>query len=110
MIVDMIRNDLGRVARTGSVRVPQLFTVERYPTVWQMTSTVTAETSAGLPAILQALYPCASITGAPKRSTMQIIARLEGSPRQIYTGTIGYLYEFLYDYDPLSATMRPWLA
>lgn len=91
MIVDMIRNDLGRVATVGSVHVPELFTVERYPTVWQMTSTVTAESTAGLPAIFQALFPCASITGAPKRSTMQIIAGLEDSPRQIYTGTIGYM-------------------
>ena len=91
MIVDMIRNDLGRVATVGSVHVPELFTVERYPTVWQMTSTVTAASTAGLPAIFQALFPCASITGAPKRSTMQIIAGLEDSPRQIYTGTIGYL-------------------
>ncbi|MBE0555893.1 MAG: chorismate-binding protein, partial [Proteobacteria bacterium] len=74
MIVDMIRNDLGRIARTGSVRVPRLFSVEKYPTVWQMTSTVEARTVASLPDILRALFPCASITGAPKVKTMEIIA------------------------------------
>ena len=66
MIVDMIRNDLGRVAQPGSVRVPRLFQVERYPTVWQMTSTVEAATSAGLGDLLSALFPCASVTGAPR--------------------------------------------
>lgn len=91
MIVDMIRNDLGRVARPGSVTVPQLFTVERYPTVWQMTSTVTARTDVSHSRLLQAMFPCASITGAPKRSTMGIIAALESEPRQIYTGSIGYM-------------------
>lgn len=91
MIVDMIRNDMGRVAQFGSVAVPQLFTVEKYPTLWQMTSTVTARTQQPLPVVMQALFPCASITGAPKRSTMQIIADLEPEPRRIYTGSIGYL-------------------
>ncbi len=91
MIVDMIRNDLGRIAQIGSVRVPALFTTERYPTLWQMTSTVTAQTRAGVTEILQNLFPCASITGAPKVSTMNIIARLETTPRRIYTGSIGYL-------------------
>lgn len=91
MIVDMIRNDMGRVARTGSVNVPALFTLERFPTVWQMTSTVQAETAAPLSEIMAALFPCASITGAPKVSTMSIIARLETAPRGIYTGCIGYL-------------------
>jgi para-aminobenzoate synthetase / 4-amino-4-deoxychorismate lyase len=90
MILDMVRNDLGRVARTGSVRVPEIFQVEKYPTVWQMTSTVQAETSAGLPEILQQLFPAASITGAPKIRTMQIIASLESTARQIYTGAIGF--------------------
>ncbi|HEU4324095.1 MAG TPA: aminodeoxychorismate synthase component I [Roseiflexaceae bacterium] len=89
MIVDMMRNDIGRVARVGSVRVPELLTVERYPTVWQMTSTVTAETDAGLPEIMAALFPCASITGAPKARTMQIIRELERAPRRVYTGCIG---------------------
>ncbi len=90
MIVDMIRNDLGRVAEIGSVQVPTLFETERYPTLWQMTSTVTARTTARMPEILQALFPCASITGAPKASTMSIIRELESEPRQLYTGTIGY--------------------
>jgi para-aminobenzoate synthetase/4-amino-4-deoxychorismate lyase len=90
MIVDMIRNDLGRVARTGSVAVPHLFQTERYPTLWQMTSTVTAESDLPFSRLLAALFPCASITGAPKPSTMQIIARLENTPRRVYTGAIGY--------------------
>jgi para-aminobenzoate synthetase / 4-amino-4-deoxychorismate lyase len=91
MIVDMIRNDLGRIAEIGSVFVPQLFETERYPTLWQMTSTVRARTSASLEEIFAALFPCASITGAPKISTMKIIAELESTPRRIYTGTIGYM-------------------
>jgi para-aminobenzoate synthetase/4-amino-4-deoxychorismate lyase len=90
MIVDMIRNDLGRVAETGSINVPQLFQTERYPTLWQMTSTVTAITNSSFTDILTALFPSASITGAPKVSTMNIIAELEGTPRKIYTGAIGY--------------------
>ena len=89
MIVDMIRNDLGRIAKIGSVHVPELFTPEKYPTLWQMTSTVQAETSASITNILKALFPCASITGAPKVSTMKIIAELETTPRKIYTGSIG---------------------
>lgn len=91
MIVDMVRNDLGRMAETGTVRVPELFRTERYLTLWQMTSTVTAKTSASIAEIFTALFPCASITGAPKVSTMEIIARLETTPRGIYTGSIGYI-------------------
>jgi len=91
MIVDMIRNDMGRVAHVGSVRVPSLFDVERYPTLWQMTSTVTATTDASLCDMMAALFPCASITGAPKPRTMQIIRRLETTPRRIYTGCIGFI-------------------
>lgn len=91
MIVDMVRNDLGRVADPGTVRVPTLFAVEKYPTVWQMTSTVTAQTDASVSDLLRALFPCASITGAPKVRTMQIIAELETSPRKIYTGAIGFI-------------------
>ncbi len=93
MIVDLLRNDLGRVARTGSVRVPRLFEIEAYPTVWQMTSSVTAELppATGLAALLRALFPCGSITGAPKHHTMALIARLEASPRGLYTGAIGWL-------------------
>jgi para-aminobenzoate synthetase/4-amino-4-deoxychorismate lyase len=91
MIVDMVRNDLGRVARPGSVRVTNLFDVERYPTVLQLTSTVAAETDASLIGLMQALFPAASITGAPKARTMEIIAGVECSPRRIYTGTIGFV-------------------
>jgi para-aminobenzoate synthetase/4-amino-4-deoxychorismate lyase len=89
MIVDMARNDLGRVADLGSVAVSRLFEVEKYPSVWQMTSTVSATTDAGLSALLRAMFPAASITGAPKARTMQIIAELETAPRRIYTGSIG---------------------
>jgi para-aminobenzoate synthetase/4-amino-4-deoxychorismate lyase len=91
MIVDMMRNDLGRIARLGSVRVNDLFRVERYPTLWQMTSCVSAETTAGLAEIFAALFPCASITGAPKANTMRIIARHETEPRRVYTGSIGWI-------------------
>jgi para-aminobenzoate synthetase / 4-amino-4-deoxychorismate lyase len=90
MIVDMTRNDLGRVAEFGSVQVPRLFQVERYPTVWQMTSTVQARSRASFSEIMQAVFPCASITGAPKASTMSIIAALETTPRRAYTGCIGF--------------------
>ena len=91
MIVDMVRHDLGRVAQIGSVKVDRLFEVEKYPTVWQMTSTIEAQTEAGLGEIFRALFPAASITGAPKVRTMQIIAELERLPRRLYTGTIGFL-------------------
>jgi para-aminobenzoate synthetase/4-amino-4-deoxychorismate lyase len=87
----MMRNDIGRVARVGTVSVPELFTIERYPTVWQMTSRVTAETDASLEAIVAALHPSASVTGAPKVRTMEILADLEPSPRGVYTGAIGYV-------------------
>jgi para-aminobenzoate synthetase/4-amino-4-deoxychorismate lyase len=93
MIVDLLRNDLGRIARPGSVRVPALFQTERYETVWQMTSTVTARLLPGLGAVdvLHALFPCGSVTGAPKVRTMESIRDLEDSPRGVYTGTVGYL-------------------
>jgi para-aminobenzoate synthetase/4-amino-4-deoxychorismate lyase len=92
MIVDLLRNDLGRVAVTGSVAVPALFDVKRYSSVLQMTSTVTARLrpDATLAGIVAALYPCGSITGAPKRRTMEIIRELEPAPRGIYTGAIGW--------------------
>lgn len=92
MIVDLLRNDLGRVAQTGSVKVDKLFDVQRYSSVLQMTSTVHAQLrdTAGLPEIFDALYPCGSITGAPKHRTMQIIRELETNPRGLYTGAIGY--------------------
>lgn len=93
MIVDLMRNDLGRIARVGSVKVPVLFSIEAYPTVFQMTSTVTAEIppQTEFPSILRALFPCGSITGAPKFHTMELIARLEPSARGLYTGAIGWL-------------------
>jgi para-aminobenzoate synthetase / 4-amino-4-deoxychorismate lyase len=91
MIVDMVRNDMSRVAKIGTVEVPKLFEVEKYPTLWQMTSTVTASTVAPVVDILQALFPASSITGAPKRSTMEIITDLETTPRRVYTGSIGFI-------------------
>jgi para-aminobenzoate synthetase/4-amino-4-deoxychorismate lyase len=93
MIVDMVRNDLGRVAETGSVTVEDLLKVERYETVHQMTSTVRARLRPGVSwlDLLRATFPCASVTGAPKVSTMRLIAELEKSPRGVYTGAIGYI-------------------
>jgi len=90
MIVDMVRNDLGRIAKPGSVYVPTIFEVEKYPAMWQLTSTVCGNTTAGLQEIFTALFPPASITGAPKAKTMEIIHDLENTPRRVYTGAIGY--------------------
>jgi para-aminobenzoate synthetase/4-amino-4-deoxychorismate lyase len=90
MIVDMVRNDLGRLARAGSVRASRLCRPERYATLWQLTSTVTAESDAPLSAVMAALFPSASVTGAPKPRTMELIAALEDSPRGPYTGVIGW--------------------
>jgi para-aminobenzoate synthetase/4-amino-4-deoxychorismate lyase len=91
MIVDMTRNDLARVAAAGSVAVRRLCVAERYATVWQLTSTVTARTEASPFAVLAALFPGASITGAPKASTMRHVAALETAPRGVYTGSIGWV-------------------
>ena len=93
MIVDLLRNDLGKVAVPGSVHVSSLFDLERFETVWQMTSTVEAALKDGttLVDLMTALFPCGSITGAPKIRTMQIIRELERFPRGAYTGTIGLL-------------------
>jgi para-aminobenzoate synthetase/4-amino-4-deoxychorismate lyase len=93
MIVDLLRNDLSRVAMPGSVAVPELFVVERYPTVQQMVSTVTARLAPGRDAIdvVKALLPCGSITGAPKLRAMEIIAETETAPRGVYTGAIGHI-------------------
>jgi para-aminobenzoate synthetase / 4-amino-4-deoxychorismate lyase len=93
MIVDLLRNDLSRVAVPGSVEVPELFAVETYPTVQQMVSTVAAELAPGRDAVdvLRALFPCGSITGAPKVRAMEIIGGIEQRPRGIYTGAIGHI-------------------
>ena len=93
MIVDLVRNDLGRVAVTGSVAVPELFAVESYPTLHQMTSTVTARLreGTGLADIFRALFPCGSVTGAPKRRSMAIIDELEEGPRGLYCGALGFV-------------------
>ncbi len=92
MIVDLLRNDLSRVAEVGSVRVPRLYEIESYRTVHQMVSTVTARLlpGVGLGAILRALFPCGSITGAPKLRAMEILRALEPFPREVYCGTIGW--------------------
>ncbi len=92
MIVNLLRNDLGRVAKTGSVNVEELFAVERYATLWQMTSTITAELrpEVGFRDVFRALFPCGSVTGAPKVRAMQLIAELEDAPRGVYTGAIGF--------------------
>jgi para-aminobenzoate synthetase/4-amino-4-deoxychorismate lyase len=93
MIVDLLRNDLGKVAVPGSVRVSSLFDLERFETVWQMTSTVeaTLKDRTSLIDLMTALFPCGSVTGAPKIRTMQIIRELERFPRGVYTGAIGFL-------------------
>lgn len=91
MIVDLLRNDLSRVARSGSVAVPELFSVETYPTIHTMTSTVTGQLRDGRDAVdlLSAIFPCGSITGAPKIRAMEIIGEVEAEPRAGYTGSIG---------------------
>lgn len=91
MIVDLLRNDLSRIAEPGSVQVPELFQVESYPTIHQMTSTVTAKLAEGCNAVdlLRQIYPCGSITGAPKIRAMEIIDELEANQRGIYCGSIG---------------------
>ncbi len=102
MIVDLLRNDLGRIAETGSVSVSDLFAVERFGGVLQMTSTIEARLRAGTCLFdwFAALYPCGSITGAPKRRSMQILQSLEKAPRGVYTGAIGW-------FDPPSSSQRP---
>ena len=93
MIVDLLRNDLGRICQPGSVRVRDMFMIERYETLFQMTSTVTGRylPGTGVEECLRALFPCGSVTGAPKIRTMEIIGELESSPRGIYTGSIGFI-------------------
>ena len=91
MIVDMIRNDLGKISNFGSVTTRNLFEIEEYPTVWQMTSTVTARTNVSITEIITALFPCASVTGAPKPRTTRIINMIEPIPRGVYTGAVGII-------------------
>ena len=93
MIVDLLRNDLGRICTMGSVHVEDLFTIERYETLLQMTSTISGKLKPNLTfyEIFRALFPSGSITGAPKIRTMQIIRDLEQHPRGIYTGAIGHI-------------------
>lgn len=93
MIVDLVRNDLSRIATPGSVRVDELLHTERYDTLWQLTSTVSAEIAADttIPEVFSALFPCGSITGAPKRRTMDLIEQLEDTPRGVYCGAIGWV-------------------
>lgn len=93
MIVDLLRNDLGKIAQTGKVCVPEPFKVSRFGSVWQMTSTIRAQAlpDTSFADILRAAFPCGSITGAPKKMSMQIIETLETEPRGLYTGSIGYL-------------------
>jgi para-aminobenzoate synthetase / 4-amino-4-deoxychorismate lyase len=93
MIVDLLRNDVGRVAEFGTVRVPTLFEVERYPTVHQMTSSVTAilRDDVSVAELFRALFPSGSVTGAPKIRTSEIIREMESGPRGIYTGAIGFI-------------------
>jgi len=92
MIVDLLRNDLGRLCNYGTVCAENLFAIERYPTLWQMTSTVTGElrSDVGFQQIFRALFPCGSITGAPKVRAMQLLAKIEQQPRGVYTGAIGF--------------------
>ncbi|OUC29789.1 bifunctional aminodeoxychorismate synthase component I/aminodeoxychorismate lyase [Neisseria meningitidis] len=93
MIVDLLRNDLGKIAQTGKVCVPEPFKVSRFGSVWQMTSTIQAQAlpDTSFADILRAAFPCGSITGAPKKMSMQIIETLETEARGLYTGSIGYL-------------------
>ena len=93
MIVDLLRNDLGQVARTGSVQTTSLFDIEQYASVWTMTSSVQADVDSdcSLETLLRALFPCGSITGAPKLAAMQCIRRLEQHRRGIYCGSVGFL-------------------
>ena len=91
MIVDMVRNDLGKIAKLGTVQTKDLFHLESYPSLWQMTSKVRCQTQASIGQIFKVLFPPASVTGAPKIETTKIITHLEGQARHIYTGAIGFL-------------------
>ncbi|MFC1718201.1 aminodeoxychorismate synthase component I [Candidatus Poribacteria bacterium] len=93
MIVDLLRNDLGRISKTGSVRVDKLYEIEKYETLFQMTSTVRSELDENVKwfQFFKSMFPCGSVTGAPKINTMRIIDRMEKEPRGVYTGSIGYI-------------------
>ena len=93
MIVDLLRNDMSRVSKVGSVKVPDLFDVERYATLHQMTSTITSKVlpNTTIQDLFMAMFPCGSITGAPKIRAMQIIRDLENQPRNAYCGAIGWI-------------------
>jgi len=93
MIVDLLRNDLSRIALPHSIRVAEMFAIERHPTVWQMTSTITAQARphTRLDELFAALFPCGSVTGAPKAKALELIAQLESAPRGIYCGAIGLI-------------------
>jgi para-aminobenzoate synthetase component 1 len=93
MIVDLLRNDLGRVCRPGSIRVPGMFSLEAHPTVWQQVSTVTGELEDGAGALdlLRACFPGGSVTGAPKIRAMEIVDELEPVARGVYCGAIGFI-------------------
>lgn len=105
MIVDLLRNDLGKIAKTGSVKVEKLFDIEEHKTLFQMTSEISAELEYGttLFDIFNAIYPCGSITGAPKKSTMQVISETEKFSREVYCGAIGLIHK---DYTEISVPIR----
>lgn len=94
MIVDLLRNDLGKISKTGSVNVDKLFEIEEHSTLYQMTSEISSELedSVGLYEIFEAIFPCGSITGAPKMSTMRVIQEVESYSREVYCGAIGYIH------------------
>ena len=94
MIVDLLRNDLGRISNPGTVKADKLFEVEQHKTLFQMTSEISSELKDGVSLydIINAIYPCGSITGAPKISTMEIIEKAEKTPREVYCGAIGYIH------------------
>ena len=91
MIVDMVRNDLGKIAKWGTVQVEELFKIKSYPNQWQMISKVSCRSDANLIDIFRAMFPPASITGAPKKRAMEVIQEIEKLPRKIYTGSIGFI-------------------
>jgi para-aminobenzoate synthetase component 1 len=93
MIVDLLRNDIARLSQVGSVRVPALYAMERYTTVHQMTSTIVGQLAGrpGLGELMRALFPCGSVTGAPKIRAMEVIAEVESGPRGVYCGAIGWM-------------------